>query len=125
MVFDDKYRFLGVIDWEKAFAAPLEISGEFPLTLSVIPPAIDVPWAYDEAGRPEHPEDIEKFTDRASYIAIVKQREEALGLSGENLLSKALEDPNRQDLASALRLYQRGKPAWYSRVMESFRKVDA
>ncbi|PIG82838.1 hypothetical protein AARAC_003169 [Aspergillus arachidicola] len=43
MIFDDNYRLLGVIDWEGAFAAPCEISGEFPLTLSVVPPAMDVP----------------------------------------------------------------------------------
>ncbi|KAL4983750.1 hypothetical protein BDW68DRAFT_181277 [Aspergillus falconensis] len=122
MVFDDKYRSLGVIDWETAFAAPPEISGEFPLTLSVVPPVIDVPWNYNEAGQPKHPEDIERFADRASYIAIVKRREEELGLTGEYSLSKALEDFDRQSFASALRLYQRGKPAWYSKVMKSFLK---
>ncbi|RDW67451.1 uncharacterized protein DSM5745_09317 [Aspergillus mulundensis] len=124
MVFDDSYRSLGVIDWEAAFAAPYEISGEFPLSLSVVPPAIDVPWDYDEGGRPKRPEDIERFADRDTYIAIVKQKEEELGLSGECLLSKILEDSDRQYLASALRLYKRGKPAWYSRLMEGFLKHE-
>lgn len=44
IIFDDKYRLLGVIDWEAAVAGPCEITGEFPLSLSVVPPALDAPW---------------------------------------------------------------------------------
>lgn len=119
MVFDDNYRLLGVIDWEYAFAAPMEISGQFPLNLSVIPPAMDVPWNYDEEGRPTLPRDIKRLADRNTYITIVKQKEKELGMSGETLLSSVLQDSKRQHVASALRLYQRGKPGWYSRVAES------
>ncbi|KAE8405866.1 hypothetical protein BDV37DRAFT_83891 [Aspergillus pseudonomiae] len=72
MVFDDTYRLLGVIDWETAFAGPYEVSCEFPLSMSVVPPAMDVPWKYDEMGCPKDPDERQKFADRASYIAIVR-----------------------------------------------------
>lgn len=66
MVFDDNYHLLGVIDWEAAFATPWEIAGEFPLTLSVVPPAIDVPWNYDEMGQARNVDYQQRFTDRKS-----------------------------------------------------------
>ncbi|GAB1206987.1 hypothetical protein APSETT445_005691 [Aspergillus pseudonomiae] len=72
MVFDDTYRLLGVIDWETAFAGPYEVSCEFPLSMSVVPPVMDVPWKYDEMGCPKDPDERQKFADRASYIAIVR-----------------------------------------------------
>jgi hypothetical protein len=120
IVFDDKYRLLGVIDWESAFAGPCELSGEFPLSLSIIPPAMDVPWKYDETGRPKEAGQRQKFADREAYIAIVKQREEEQYLTEGYTLSTALQDSKRQYLASAMRLYRIGKPGWYSKVMEGF-----
>jgi hypothetical protein len=120
ILFDDKYRLLSVIDWESAFAGPCEISGEFPLSVSVIPPAMDVPWKYDETGYPKEVKDRQKFADREAYIAIVRQKEEEQGLTDGYTLSSALQDSKRQYLASAMRLYQSGKPGWYSRVMEEF-----
>jgi hypothetical protein len=122
IVFDDGYRLLGVIDWETAFTAPYEISCEFPLSISVIPPAMDVPWKYDEAGCPTDPEDRQRFADRASYIAIVRQKEQERGLTEGYTLSAALEDAQRQYLASAMRLYEDGIPGWYSKVAEEFTK---
>ncbi|KAK1657037.1 hypothetical protein BDP55DRAFT_41921 [Colletotrichum godetiae] len=44
IIVDDEYRVLGLIDWEASFAGPWEIFADFPLTLSMVPPAIDVPW---------------------------------------------------------------------------------
>lgn len=120
IVFDDKYRLLGVIDWETAFAGPCELSGEFPLSLSVIPPAMDVPWKYDETGCPKEAGERQKFADREAYIAIVKQREEEQDLTEGYTLSTALQDFKRQYLASAMRFYRIGKPGWYSKVMEGF-----
>ncbi|EER37499.1 conserved hypothetical protein [Histoplasma capsulatum H143] len=64
IIFDDKYRLLGVIDWEGAFAGPWEISGEFPLTLSIVPPVMDVPWNYDENGLPKDAKDRQRLVDR-------------------------------------------------------------
>lgn len=122
IVFDDRYRLLGVIDWEAAFAGPYEISCEFPLSISLIPPAMDVPWKYDEAGCPKDPEDRQKFADRATYIAIVLQKEQERGLTKGYTLSAALMDAQRQYLASAMRLYQSGIPGWYFKVAEGFMK---
>lgn len=122
IVFDDRYRLLGVIDWETAFAGPYEVSCEFPLSISVVPPAMDVPWKYDETGCPKDQEDRQKFADRASYVAIVRQKEEERGLTEGYSLSAALEDSQRQFVTSAMRLYQSGKPGWYSKVAEEFAK---
>ncbi|KAL7928818.1 hypothetical protein V8C35DRAFT_325628 [Trichoderma chlorosporum] len=53
IVVDDAYRILGIIDCGTAFAGPWEIFGEFPLTLSTAPPAMDVSWNYNEDGSPK------------------------------------------------------------------------
>lgn len=123
IVFDDNYQLLGVIDWETAFAAPWEISGELPLTLSVVPPDMDAPWNYDENGVPKDEEDKQKFVDREDYIAMVIEKESEIGLTEGYRLSMALQDSSRQYLATAMRLYQRGKPGWYSKVMERISKL--
>ncbi|KAG5293345.1 putative aminoglycoside phosphotransferase domain-containing protein [Histoplasma capsulatum G186AR] len=124
IIFDDKYRLLGVIDWEGAFAGPWEISGEFPLTLSIIPPVMDVPWNYDENGLPKDAKDRQRLVDREEYIAMVAGGERRRGLVEGYSLSLALRDTKRQYLASAMRLYQRGKPGWYSKVMECFASLS-
>lgn len=124
IIFDDNYQLLGVIDWETAFAGPWEISGEFPLTLSVVPPDMDAPWNYDERGSPKDVEDKQKFVDRTEYIVMVIEKERKIGLTEGYRLSMALQDPSRQYLATAMRLYQRGKPGWYSKVMEQFSNLD-
>lgn len=120
MIFDDKYRLLGVIDWEGAFAAPWEVAAEFPLSLSVVPPPIDVPWNYDEMGTPKDEENRQRFADREEYIAIVEQQEGELGFADGYRLSEALRDDRRQYLASAMRLYQNGKPGWYAKVTQKW-----
>ncbi|KAJ6022354.1 hypothetical protein N7499_002882 [Penicillium canescens] len=63
MVFDDKYNLLGVIDWEAAYAGPWELFGEFPLTLSMLPPDMDAPWNYDESGLPRDAESVQSYSD--------------------------------------------------------------
>ena len=120
IVFDDEYRLLSVIDWEGAFAGPWEISGEFPLTLSMIPPAMDASWNYDKNSIPKDPDSRQRILDRQKYITIVSVEENRRGLGKGYNLSLALRDLERQDLASAMRLYERGKPGWYSKVMEIF-----
>ncbi|KAJ6092777.1 hypothetical protein N7486_008066 [Penicillium sp. IBT 16267x] len=116
MVFDDKYNLLGVIDWEAAYAGPWELFGEFPLTLSMIPPDMDAPWNYDESGVPKDAESVQ----RRDYITAVIEKEEEMGVREGYRLSIALQDSRRQHLATAMRLYQRGKPGWYSKVIEKF-----
>lgn len=120
IIFDDKYRLLGVIDWEGAFARPWEISGEFPLTLSIVPPAMDAPWNYDENGYPKEEDDRQKLVDREACIATETEKKRQIGLTEGYRLSLALRDTQRQYLASAMRLYQRGKPGCYSKVIDGF-----
>lgn len=120
MIFNDKYHLLGVIDWESSFAGPWEIACEFPLALMVAPPDMDVPWNYDETGRPKDAGLQQDSVDREDYIAMVMEKEKEWGLSEKYRLSTALQDSKRQYLATAMRLYQSGKPGWYSKVMEKF-----
>lgn len=40
-IADDKYRVVNIIDWETAFAGPWGVFGDFSLTLSTVPPAMD------------------------------------------------------------------------------------
>ncbi|CAG7928737.1 unnamed protein product [Penicillium olsonii] len=120
MVFDDEYNLLGVIDWEAAYAGPWEIFAEFPLTLSLLPPDMDAPWNYDENGHPRDAESIQRYADRREYVTAVIEKEEGMNLLEGCRLSVALQDSCRQDLATAMRLYRRGKPGWYSKVIEKF-----
>ena len=120
IIFDDNYQLLGVIDWEFAFAAPWEISCAFPLTLSTVPPAMSVPWNYDEKGLPKDAEGKQRLLDREEYIAIVREKEREQGLVEGYNLSSALQDTKRQHLASALGLYRSGKPGWFSKVLDGF-----
>ncbi|KAF9772981.1 hypothetical protein IL306_009275, partial [Fusarium sp. DS 682] len=52
IIVDDAYQILGIIDWETAFAGPWEIFGDFPLTLSTVPPAMDVRGTTTKKGLP-------------------------------------------------------------------------
>ena len=119
IIVDDSYHILGVIDWETAFAGPWEIFGDFPLTLSIVPPAMDVPWNYDEDGFPKSADLAQQFTDQEDYTTFVKQEEDRNG-EGVCRLSKVLQDPRRQQLATAMRLYQSGKVGWYSKLIDQF-----
>ncbi|KAF8850550.1 hypothetical protein BDZ45DRAFT_769962 [Acephala macrosclerotiorum] len=94
VIVDDKYHVLGIIDWETAFAGPWEVFGDFPLTLSTVPPAMDAPWNYDKEGSPKSTDLIRKFADQKDYIAA--------------------------QLATAMRLYQNRKVGWYSKLIDEF-----
>ncbi|TEA15774.1 hypothetical protein C8034_v002327 [Colletotrichum sidae] len=118
IIVDDEYRVLGLIDWEASFSAPWEIFADFPLTLSMVPPAIDVPWNYNEQGDPVTDELKQQLADQKTYVAAVKEAEYSRGTG--NLLSEALNDCTRQQLATAMRLYQRGKVGWYSKLTDEF-----
>jgi len=119
VIVDDKYHVLGVIDWETAFAGPWEVFGDFPLTLSTVPPAMDAPWNYDEEGSPKSTDLIRKFVDQKDYIAAVRQ-EENRSDGNSRCLSEALGDWRRRQLATAMRLYQNGKVGWYSKLIDEF-----
>lgn len=119
IIVDDDYDVLGVIYWEMAFAGPWEVFGDFPLTLSVVPPAMDAQWNYDESGRPKDTELVQQFADQDDYIVAVRQEEASIGLKDHHL-SEALEDSKRQRLMTAMRLYADGKAGWYSKVVDDF-----
>ncbi|KAK9788190.1 putative Aminoglycoside phosphotransferase domain-containing protein [Seiridium cardinale] len=118
IIVDDKYRIIGVIDWEMAYAGPWEIFSDFPLTLSTVPPAMDAPWNYDEAGVPKDADLVKQFADQKDYVEAVKKEENSF--VGTHHLSQALEDLRRQQLATAMRLYQNGRAGWYSKVVDQF-----
>ncbi|CAD6446872.1 50f95ff2-3d3f-49b6-ad12-429a0b3eace0 [Sclerotinia trifoliorum] len=120
IIVDDKYRIVGLIDWEMAFAGPWEIFGDFPLCLSVTPPAMDAPFNYDENGLPKDPALIQKFTDQAEYVAAVKVAESQNNHDHEYSLSEALNDSKRQQIATAMRLYGNGKVGIYSKLINEF-----
>ncbi|EHK45975.1 uncharacterized protein TrAtP1_013053 [Trichoderma atroviride] len=118
-IVDDQYHILGVIDWEMAFAGPWEMLGDFPLTLSIIPPAIDAPWNYNEDGSPKSADLIEQFEDQKWYVEAVKQEENS-NRGNIHYLSDALGDSRRQQLATAMRMYQDGKIGTYSKIIDKF-----
>ena len=120
IVFDDNYQLVGVIDWESAFAGPWEMACGFPLTLDTVPPAMDVPWNYDENCHPKDAGTQQRLLDQEEYIAIVREKERELGLVEGYNLSSALQDSKRQNLASAMRLYESGTPGWFSKVLDGF-----
>ncbi|KAK1242846.1 hypothetical protein MKX08_005658 [Trichoderma sp. CBMAI-0020] len=119
IVVDDNYNILGVIDWEMAFAAPWEIFGDFPSTLSTVSPAIDAPWNYNEDGSPRCTDLIEQFADQKEYLEAVRQ-EENNNPANIHHLSEALGDSRRQQLATAMRMYQDGKIGTYSNLIDKF-----
>ena len=86
----------------------------------MVPPAMDVPWNHDEMGYPKDVQDQQKLFDREEYVTIVQEKEREKGLTEGCNLSSALQDSERQYLVSAMRLYQRGKPKWYLKVMDRF-----
>lgn len=119
VIVDDRYHILGVIDWETAFAGPWELFADFPLTISSVPRAMNVPWDYDEEGSPKSPDLIRKFADQNDYMAAVRKEEHRSdGVSP--CLSEALGDSRRRQLATAMRLYQNGKAGWYAKLIDEF-----
>jgi hypothetical protein len=118
VVVDDEYRILGLIDWEMAFAAPWEVCADFPLTFSMVPPAMDAPWNYNEEGEPVSPELLEQLADQKSYISAVKQNEEEMRAG--HRLSDTLSDGTGQQIVTAMRLFRDGKLAWYSKLIDKF-----
>ncbi|TGO17247.1 hypothetical protein BTUL_0019g00370 [Botrytis tulipae] len=120
IIVDDKYRIVGLIDWEMAFAGPWEIFGDFPLTLSVTTPAIDAPFNCGRNGLPKVPELIQKFTDQAEYIVVEKQVESQSNHDHKYSLSESLSNTKRQHIATALRLYSYGKVGVYAKLIDKF-----
>ena len=117
VIVNDGYQIIGVIDWEMAFAAPWEIAGDLPLTLSIIPPAMDAPWNYDEAGNPKDPSLAKMFANQEDYIANIRNAEDTRGITESPRLLDFLQDSCKQRLMTAMRLYQSGKAGFYSNMI--------
>ena len=115
-VVNENYEIIGLIDWEMAFAAPWEFAGDFPLTLSTVPPPMDAPWNYDEVGNPKDPVLAQKFAKQKDYIACIKEAKDAGSVTGSRLLN-ALQDSHKQHLMTAMRLYRSGKVGFYSNLV--------
>jgi len=116
IVVDDEYQILGVIDWEHACSMPWEMV-DFPLLLTVVPRAMDVPWSYDEHGVPTDLQTCARIEARQKYVRLVHEFETSLGLS--HTLSNVLDDERGQAVATAMRLYTTdGKMGWYAKVLD-------
>ncbi|KAM5465271.1 hypothetical protein MauCBS54593_006517 [Microsporum audouinii] len=114
ILVDDKYKIVGVIDWEHAFPAPWETI-DFPLTLNMVPKAMDAPWNYDDHGVPTDEDLRERLVERKDYIAAVCRAEGP----GSSILSSILSDSKVQALVTAMRLYAYdGKMGFYSKVLD-------
>lgn len=120
IIVDDEYRIVGLIDGEMAFAGPWERSGDFPLTLLLTPRAMDAPFNHDDYRSPKFPELIQRLTNRAKYIAAVKNAESQNNHVYEYSLTEALSDSKRQEIATGVRLYCDRKAGFYSKLMEGF-----
>ncbi|RAK94811.1 phosphotransferase family protein [Aspergillus ibericus CBS 121593] len=120
VVFDDNYRMLGVIDWELAYAALCEIAAQFPLAVPGTVPTLDFSQHYDDNGDRKDADLKKGYASRERYIAIVKQIEEEQGFTTGYRLSSALESSQRHHMACAIPLFEDGRAAFYSKVMEGF-----
>ncbi|CZT42580.1 uncharacterized protein RSE6_02504 [Rhynchosporium secalis] len=67
IIVNDRYRILGVIDWEGACTVPWELV-EFPLFLSTVPLPMDAPWNYDQNGEPLDEDTRQTWRERKEYI---------------------------------------------------------
>ncbi len=90
--------------------------GDVPLTLSVV---LRASWNYDEEGCPWSADLVQKFANQKDYIAAVRL-EENRNLGNSYRLSEALEDFQRRQLRTAMRLYQNGKVEWYAKLIDGF-----
>ncbi|KAK4225785.1 hypothetical protein QBC38DRAFT_537588 [Podospora fimiseda] len=108
IIVGDAYQILGIIDWETAFAGPWEMFGDFPLSLSTVPRAMDVPWNYNEDGIPKDSDLVRKFADREDYVtAVAREEEDQIGEEDHRLL------------------YEIGKAGWYDKVIDEFLLTQA
>ncbi|KAL5330797.1 hypothetical protein ACEPPN_000320 [Leptodophora sp. 'Broadleaf-Isolate-01'] len=120
IIVDDRYRILGVIDWEGACTVPWELV-EFPLFLSTVPLPMDAPWNYDQNGEPLDENTRQTWRERKEYIERAVRFETIEGI--DDKLSTTLNNQTLQNLAYAMRVYAGlGKLGFYHKVMEPFEK---
>ncbi|KAF2809234.1 uncharacterized protein BDZ99DRAFT_572022 [Mytilinidion resinicola] len=125
LIMGEQYRVLGVIDWEMAYAAPWEIFGDYPHFIDTIPRPLSEPGYPDEQVRPLDEEGKLREAHQKQYIAAVIRAEAKRGLTLDNhtyLLSAALQDTKRQELATSMALFAYGRGGWYRNVTDELAK---
>lgn len=120
VIVDDGYKILGVVDWEHSHTGPWEMV-HFAMGFMPTPAPMNPPESYDDAGVPRDDELKESFREMEEYVDVVRQVEQAKGLSPT--LSAVLCDRAGQDLAYAMRLYTvDGKHGYYSNILDVHRE---
>jgi hypothetical protein len=112
---------LGVIDWGDAIAAPWAMVA-YPLAVSTLPVAMDVPSNYHVDGTPRDAEGIAQHKNREDYLRAVREAESELGASSK--LSEVLSNEKIRDVAAAMKLFSvAGKPGFFTRVLDAFERA--
>ena len=76
IVIDDSYRIIGIINWDRCFAAPWEAFASLPKFVFHVPRGMDAPSRYDENGNPADFKAIKQCARINEYIAAVKRAED-------------------------------------------------
>ncbi|KAI0502731.1 hypothetical protein F5B22DRAFT_59121 [Xylaria bambusicola] len=119
LIIDDAWQILGVIGWDTAFAGPWEIFGDFPLSFSPMPRAMDFPHNYTEDGVHKNRYITQRLMDQENYVVAVEREENQNG-GTPHRLADTLRDSKRQQLATAMRLYEKGTRGFYENLIHEF-----
>jgi hypothetical protein len=118
IVVDNKYKVLGIIDWEGACTLPWELV-EYPLFLDTLPRVFNTPDKYAAKGEPLEADTRQCWNDRKEYLEMVRSAENT-----DHRLSESLRDPKGQSLAYAIRLFNLGNLGFYDRILDQFSYQD-
>ena len=119
IVVDEKFKIMGVIDWQGTCTVPWELV-EHPLFLATVPRAMDAEFNYDEHGRPKDADTKLRWKERADYVQMVKSAEASK--KTDATLSRILSNVDVQGLADAIKVYHDpGKLGFYDRILEPFK----
>ena len=112
IIIGDNYRIVGIIDWDRYFAASWEAFASLPKSVFHVPHGMDAPSRYDENGDPADFKTIKQCARINEYTAAVKRAEDKKGIVPRNssyCLSQALKNTKRHNVASAMGLFVDGK----------------
>ncbi|KAI0472818.1 kinase-like domain-containing protein [Xylariaceae sp. FL0804] len=112
IIVDERFKVLGIIDWEGACTLPLELVA-FPAFLSATPVMFDSPENYDKDGLPLDDEQKQRWKDREEYVDMVEYFEQ-----DDRVLSSCLKNTEHLALAYAITAYSNGKLGLYDEVIE-------
>jgi Phosphotransferase enzyme family len=118
IIINQRYRVLGVIDWEGACTVPWELV-EYPLFLETVPFPMDASWNYNDSGEPLDENTRRRWRERKEYVEKVAKFEVSEQM--DDKLSTTLNNSDFQNLAYAMRVYlDPGKLGFYHKVLEPF-----